>query len=73
MGVLGERAAQTLREGGLEDGFFQIEWMTTPQPTAELKFGNVLPSTSPLHRIPVLDFVWSGLFHECGYDGINQR
>lgn len=33
--------------------------------------GNVLPNTSGIRKIPVLDFVQAGIFHEVGYDGIN--
>lgn len=73
-GSFGERAARNLeKKVGWEDGFLDRVDEATPQPTAELKFSNVLPSTSPLHRIPVLDFVQAGLFHECGYDGINPK
>ncbi len=39
----------------------------------EPSFSNVQPSAAPLHKIPVLDFVQAGLFHECGYDGINPK
>ena len=73
-GSFGERAARNLeKKVGWEDGFLDRVDEATHQPTAELKFSNVLPSTSPLHRIPVLDFVQAGLFHECGYDGINPK
>lgn len=33
--------------------------------------GNVQPNTSGIRKIPVLDFVQAGIFHEVGYDGIN--
>lgn len=36
-------------------------------------FKNVLFDHSPLRKIPVLDFVQAGLFHETGYDGINPK
>lgn len=39
----------------------------------ESSFSNVQPNAAPLHKIPVLDFVQAGLFHECGYDGINPK
>lgn len=73
-GSFGERAARNLeKKVGWEDGFLDRVDEATPQSTAELKFSNVQPSTSPLHKIPVLDFVQAGLFHECGYDGINPK
>ena len=36
-------------------------------------FKNVVFDSSPLRKIPVLDFVQAGLFHETGYDGINPK
>ncbi len=36
-------------------------------------FKNVIFDSSPLRKIPVLDFVQAGLFHETGYDGINPK
>lgn len=34
-------------------------------------FTNVVINESPLYKIPILDFVQAGIFHESGYDGIN--
>ena len=36
-------------------------------------FSNVRLIDSDLRRIPVLDFVQAGIFHESGYDGINPK
>lgn len=36
-------------------------------------FSNVRLIDSDLRRIPVLDFVQAGVFHESGYDGINPK
>lgn len=43
------------------------------QATHESSFGNVRPDTSPLRKIPVLDYVQAGLFHDVGYDGLNPK
>mgnify|MGYP000010384301 FL=1 len=43
------------------------------QTTPESSFGNVRPDTSPLRKIPVLDYVQAGLFHDVGYDGLNPK
>ena len=43
------------------------------QATPESSFGNVRPDTSPLRKIPVLDYVQAGLFHDVGYDGLNPK
>lgn len=34
---------------------------------------NVKVNGKKLHKIPVLDFVQAGLFHEVGYDGVNSK
>ncbi|EPX3860867.1 LexA family protein [Acinetobacter baumannii] len=39
----------------------------------DLSFENVSINESPLYKIPILDFVQAGLFHESGYDGINPK
>lgn len=36
-------------------------------------FTNVVINESPLYKIPILDFVQAGIFHESGYDGINPK
>ncbi|WP_068912688.1 LexA family protein [Acinetobacter sp. WCHAc010034] len=36
-------------------------------------FSNVSFNTPSLRKIPVLDFVQAGMFHEAGYDGINPK
>jgi len=41
--------------------------------TRESSFSNVRLDTSPLRKIPVLDFVQAGLFHDVGYDGLNPK
>lgn len=41
--------------------------------TPESSFSNVRLDTSPLRKIPVLDFVQAGLFHDVGYDGLNPK
>lgn len=41
--------------------------------TPDKGFTNVVVNESPLYKIPVLDFVQAGIFHETGYDGINPR
>lgn len=41
--------------------------------TQESGFSNVRLDTSPLRKIPVLDFVQAGLFHDVGYDGLNPK
>lgn len=41
--------------------------------TSESSFSNVRLDTSPLRKIPVLDFVQAGLFHDVGYDGLNPK
>jgi len=38
---------------------------------ADTSESNVSPLETPLHAIPLLDYVQAGLFHEVGYDGIN--
>lgn len=43
------------------------------QATQESSFGNVRLDTSPLRKIPVLDYVQAGLFHDVGYDGLNPK
>lgn len=43
------------------------------QAAPESSFGNVRPDTSPLRKIPVLDYVQAGLFHDVGYDGLNPK
>lgn len=36
-------------------------------------FNNVSFDVPTLRKIPLLDFVQAGVFHECGYDGINPK
>ena len=36
-------------------------------------FSNVSFDVPTLRKIPLLDFVQAGVFHECGYDGINPK
>lgn len=36
-------------------------------------FNNVSFDVPTLRKIPLLDFVQAGIFHECGYDGINPK
>lgn len=43
------------------------------QPVPETSFSNVRFDTSPLRKIPVLDYVQAGLFHDVGYDGVNPK
>lgn len=43
------------------------------QAPQESSFGNVRLDTSPLRKIPVLDYVQAGLFHDVGYDGLNPK
>lgn len=53
----------------LQTGNGEMQDQTTP----ESSFGNVRPDTSPLRKIPVLDYVQAGLFHDVGYDGLNPK
>lgn len=53
----------------LQTGNGEMQDQTTP----ESSFGNVRLDTSPLRKIPVLDFVQAGLFHNVGYDGLNPK
>jgi SOS-response transcriptional repressor LexA len=51
-------------------------WLTTGVETVSKEntdsgFTNVTINESPLYKIPILDFVQAGIFHESGYDGIN--
>ena len=50
-------------------------WLLTGSGDAALKkedySNDVSPSTNDLKRIPLLDFVQAGLFHDVGYDGVN--
>lgn len=53
-------------------------WLQTGlgAPTVENRdtgFNNVVINESPLYKIPILDFVQAGIFHESGYDGINPK
>jgi len=53
-------------------------WLQTGlgAPTVEKRdtgFNNVVINESPLYKIPILDFVQAGIFHESGYDGINPK
>lgn len=53
-------------------------WLTTGEGAStadkkDLSFTNVVVNESPLFKIPVLDFVQAGIFHESGYDGINPK
>lgn len=48
------------------------EWLLTGVGLEENSgFSNVIINDTPLRKIPVLDFVQAGVFHEAGYDGIN--
>ena len=53
----------------LQTGNGEMQDQTTP----ESSFGNVRTDTSPLRKIPVLDYVQAGLFHDVGYDGLNPK
>lgn len=44
-----------------------------PKTPTDNTFSNVRINEKPLKRIPVLDFVQAGTFHETGYDGINPK
>lgn len=44
-----------------------------PPAPADSSFSNVRINEKPLRRIPVLDFVQAGTFHETGYDGLNPK
>jgi SOS-response transcriptional repressor LexA len=73
-GSFGERAARNLEKKiGLEDGLLDKAEDITSQATPESSFSNVRIDTSPLRKIPVLDFVQAGLFHDVGYDGLNPK
>lgn len=53
-------------------------WLTTGEGASPVEnknsiFTNVVINESPLYKIPVLDFVQAGIFHESGYDGINPK
>lgn len=53
-------------------------WLTTgegtsPRESKDSNFSNVVINESPLYKIPVLDFVQAGIFHESGYDGVNPK
>ncbi len=53
-------------------------WLTTGEGTSPIEskdsnFANVVINESPLYKIPVLDFVQAGIFHESGYDGVNPK
>ncbi|AYO54173.1 LexA family protein [Acinetobacter wuhouensis] len=53
-------------------------WLQTGSGTSKVEnkdssFTNVVINESPLYKIPVLDFVQAGIFHESGYDGVNPK
>jgi SOS-response transcriptional repressor LexA len=53
-------------------------WLTTGERVSSLEnsdlyFKNVVINESPLYKIPILDFVQAGIFHESGYDGVNPK
>ena len=73
-GSFGERAARNLEKKiGWEEGLLDKAEDITAQAAPESSFSNVLLDTSPLRKIPVLDFVQAGLFHDVGYDGLNPK
>ena len=43
------------------------------KPIIDNGFNNVSFDVPKLRKIPLLDFVQAGIFHECGYDGINPK
>lgn len=70
-GSFGERAARNLeRKIGWESGFLDKPDEAKQKDSG---FSNVRLIDSDLRRIPVLDFVQAGIFHESGYDGINPK
>ena len=73
-GSFGERAARNLEKKiGWEEGLLDKSNDAAAQTAPESSFGNVRLDTSPLRKIPVLDFVQAGLFHDVGYDGLNPK
>lgn len=67
-GSFGERAARNLERkvGWARDYLDRVEDAET-----DTGFNNVRLIDTPIRKIPLLDFVQAGQFHECGYDGIN--
>lgn len=49
------------------------EMLNKGDETEESEFSNVKINGRKLYKIPVLDFVQAGLFHETCYDGINAK
>ena len=48
------------------------EWLLNGSGNAVINnSGNVQQNSSGIRKIPVLDYVQAGIFHEVGYDGIN--
>jgi len=73
-GSFGERAARNLEKKiGWEEGLLDKAEDLIAEATPESSFSNVRLDTSPLRKIPVLDFVQAGLFHDVGYDGLNPK
>ncbi len=70
-GSFGERAARNLEKKiGWHSGFLDE---ASPLEQKDSGFGNVIFTDTPLYKIPVLDFVQAGMFHDSGYDGINPK
>lgn len=55
----------------LQTGIGEMQPKASVNPQSE--FSNVKVNGKKLYKIPVLDFVQAGLFHEVGYDGINPK
>lgn len=71
-GSFGERAARNLeKKVGWDEGLLDLDLHDSELP--DNSFANVIPCTTPLRKIPVLDFVQAGMFHATGYDGINPK
>lgn len=53
------------------------EWLLNGSSTTKNEidngFNNVSLNIPTLRKIPLLDYVQAGIFHECGYDGINPK
>lgn len=73
-GSFGERAARNLEKKiGWEDGFLDKEIPVDEIKQKATEIGNVTYNNKRLIKIPVLDYVQAGLFHDVAYDGINPK
>ena len=69
-----ETLTKLAKETGVSSGWLldgEGEMLTTPSQNND--FNNVSFDVPTLRKIPLLDYVQAGIFHECGYDGINPK